>query len=180
MHLAILLSLALLWSGPTAASYLSLLDAARLGDADGVAARLASGDDPNSPAFSGGYAPLQFAAGNGHVEMTRLLLEAGADPDYRDHNGDRAILWAARRGHAETVGLLLTAGSPPDSDLDPYRQTPLMRAAGSGHAEIAYDGQGYAENPTVPPARRITDLAGAEIVIDDFDSFEAATPLPPQ
>jgi hypothetical protein len=48
----------------------------------------------------------------------------------------------------------------------------------SGHAEIAYNGQGYAENPTVPPARRIADLAGTEIVIDDIDSYEAATPLP--
>jgi hypothetical protein len=48
----------------------------------------------------------------------------------------------------------------------------------SGHAEIAYNGQGYTENPTVPPARRIADLAGTEIVIDDIDSYEAATPLP--
>lgn len=49
----------------------------------------------------------------------------------------------------------------------------------SGHAEVAHRGQGYQENPTVPPARRITDLAGAHVVIDEFDSFEAATPLPP-
>lgn len=49
----------------------------------------------------------------------------------------------------------------------------------SGHAELAYTGRGYPQNPTVAPARRITDLAGSEIVIDEFASFDAATPLPP-
>lgn len=49
----------------------------------------------------------------------------------------------------------------------------------SGHAELAHTGKGYPENPTVPPARRITDLAGAETVIREFASFEEATPLPP-
>jgi len=49
----------------------------------------------------------------------------------------------------------------------------------SGHAELAYSGKGYPENPTVPPARRINDLAGAETVIPEFASFEEATPLPP-
>ena len=50
----------------------------------------------------------------------------------------------------------------------------------SGHAEVVYRGGGYLENPTVAPTRRITDLAGAETVIDAFDSFEATTPLPPE
>lgn len=49
----------------------------------------------------------------------------------------------------------------------------------SGHAELAHTGQGYPENPTVRPARRISDLAGAETVIPEFGSFEEATPLPP-
>lgn len=50
----------------------------------------------------------------------------------------------------------------------------------SGHAELAYTGKGYPRNPTVAPAKRITDLAGAEIAIAEFASFEAATPLPPE
>jgi heat shock protein HslJ len=49
----------------------------------------------------------------------------------------------------------------------------------SGHAELAYDGKGYPENPTVAPARRITDLSRAEIVIPEVASFEEAAPLPP-
>lgn len=50
----------------------------------------------------------------------------------------------------------------------------------SGHAEVAFSGGGYTRNPTVAPAKRIDDLAGTEIVIADFDSFDDARPLPPE
>lgn len=59
----------------------------------------------------------------------RALLAAGADTEYRDHNGDRALLWAARGLNAEAMRLLLEAGSPPDSETDPYGRTPLMDAS---------------------------------------------------
>jgi hypothetical protein len=49
----------------------------------------------------------------------------------------------------------------------------------SGHAELVHTEKGYPGNPTVSPARRITDLTGAEILIEEFVSFEDATPLPP-
>lgn len=117
---------------PALADYYSVLDAARLGDLEMVRGLLASGEDPNPPSYHDGYSPLQFAAGNGNAEMTRLLLEAGADTEYRDHNGDRALIWAAERGHAETIALLLDAGSPPDAALDPYGNTPLMKASSYG------------------------------------------------
>jgi ankyrin repeat protein len=68
--------------------------------------------------------------------MTRLLLAAGADTEYRDHNSDRAMIWAAHRGHAATVELLLEAGSPPDADLDPNGATPLMGAARYTHGDV--------------------------------------------
>jgi hypothetical protein len=49
----------------------------------------------------------------------------------------------------------------------------------SGHAELVHGQRGYPANPTVPPARRIADLAGSRVAIAGFDSFEATTPLPP-
>ena len=50
----------------------------------------------------------------------------------------------------------------------------------SGHAELAFTGKSYPANPTVPPARRIADLAGTEMVIKEVASLEEATPLPPE
>lgn len=122
-------------AAPAHASFRDVLDYARLGDTTKVIALLAAGDEPNAPDYHDGYAPLQFAAGNGDVVMTRALLAAGADTEYRDHNGDRALIWAAQRGSVATVKLLLDAGSPADSN-DPYGQTPAMDAAESGHVEV--------------------------------------------
>ncbi len=43
-----------------------------------------------------------------HLEMLRLLLEAGADPDEEDETtGTTALMNAAKHGHAEVVSLLL-------------------------------------------------------------------------
>jgi ankyrin repeat protein len=112
-----------------------VLAAARRGDLAQVRALLEAGADPNIDRKT--YSPLMFAAGNGHVEMTRLLIAHGARVEHRDHNGDRALLWAAQRGHAATVRLLLAAGAAADSDDDPYRITPLMKASRYGHPEVA-------------------------------------------
>lgn len=130
--LAVLLSAA-----PVLADFDALLSAARTENFDVVKAELDAGTDPNPPAWHDGYAPLQFAAGNGDAVMTRLLLEAGADTEYRDHNGDRALLWAATSGTPETLRLLLGAGSPPDAEADPYGKTALMTASWYNHeAEV--------------------------------------------
>jgi ankyrin repeat protein len=116
---------------PAFASFYDLLDAARQDDLATVRSLLAAGEqvDPFGP--GDGYSPLQFAAQHGNIEMVRLLLEAGADSEYRDHNGDRALLWAADEGQAEAIRLLLDAGSPPNSPDDPYGRSPLMQAAAS-------------------------------------------------
>lgn len=116
------------------ADFQGLLGAARTKNLDGVRALLEQGGDPNPPYESyDGYTPLMFAAGNGDPEMTRLLLQAGAKTERRDHNHERALQWAARSSFlnhfsdtAEAARLLLEAGSPPDSDEDSYGSSPLI------------------------------------------------------
>lgn len=116
------------------ADFHALLFHARTKDLEGVRTLLARGADPNPP-YEGydGYTPLMFAAGNGDPQMTRLLLEAGAVTEHRDHNGERALQWAARqsflnpfRDNAECARLLLQAGSPADSAADRYGSSPLI------------------------------------------------------
>ncbi|MEU4160788.1 ankyrin repeat domain-containing protein [Actinoplanes sp. NPDC026670] len=50
---------------------------------------------------------LHHAAGAGNVELTRRLLELGADPTLRDKRFDATPLgWAVHLGHTETASLL--------------------------------------------------------------------------
>lgn len=54
--------------------------------------------------------PIEVAATCGHVEALEYLLEAGADPELCDGDGNPPIFHAIREGHVEIVELLLAAG----------------------------------------------------------------------
>lgn len=74
-------------------------------------------DDPNAAtAFTNGSASddrmaLHSAAGKGHIEIVRCLLEHGADPNVSDGTSFTPLALAAVAGHVETVRLLLTKGA---------------------------------------------------------------------
>jgi len=79
--------------------------------------------------------PLEEAAAiGGHLEV-QLLLEKGADPNYRDRNGWSAIPWAAEEGHEDIVRLLLDAGADANS-VSSYGTSPLHCAANGGKMNI--------------------------------------------
>jgi len=61
-------------------------------------------DDPSlANLMDGRTSPLHEAARNGHAEIVRLLLDAGADPLVRDGEGKTAMDIANVRGHALVV-----------------------------------------------------------------------------
>lgn len=107
------------------------------GTAEEVKSALARGADPNLPS-SDGSLPLTVAAMHGNSQVARLLLEsgardtndalcwaanggdkdlvtilvdAGADPNWRDPAIGSALIRAVRAGHTEIVELLLDAGA---------------------------------------------------------------------
>src|SRR5262249_29585322 len=59
----------------------------------------------------GGWTGLHTAAQRGHLEIVRLLLQHGADPNAREDGDDTYPLhWAAAQGKVEVVRALLDAG----------------------------------------------------------------------
>jgi ankyrin repeat protein len=112
-----------------------------------------------------GTQPLMFASLNGHVEIVsmlidhgaginhpnshgqtplmavkgpacaRILLDAGADPDARDVEGNTALMYAVDRDETEVARLLLAAGA--DVNAVPKNgYTPLMRAITGKHDDL--------------------------------------------
>ncbi|CAE7828991.1 unnamed protein product [Symbiodinium sp. CCMP2456] len=78
---------------------------------------------------------LMMAAAEGHAEILRLLLDAGAKKDLKDFRGRTALHMAVFEGHTETVRLLVDAGA--DKDLrDDCGRTALILAARMARTEI--------------------------------------------
>ncbi len=76
----------------------------------GIATKLVKKDaDVNKT----GWAPLHYAASNGHLEIMNLLLENHAYIDAESPNGSTPLMMAAQYGNASAVKLLLEAGADP-------------------------------------------------------------------
>ena len=54
------------------------------------------------------------ASYNGHLEVARLLCEAGADKEKADETGATALMTASVKGHLEVVRLLCKVGADKD------------------------------------------------------------------
>lgn len=83
--------------------------------------------------------PLHCAATFGRMEVARMLLERGAQPDMRDEEGLVPLLCAALNGHAGLVPLLVRSGADINAVL--YAQpttawTALHVAAAGSHVDF--------------------------------------------
>jgi ankyrin repeat protein len=61
--------------------------------------------------YSLGRTPLMAATVSDRLEIMQLLLDAGADINLQDKNGNTALAMAARKGRPETVAFLLKHGA---------------------------------------------------------------------
>jgi hypothetical protein len=131
------------------------LDAIRKGDVAAVQRALDGGVPADTP-FRYNRTALSFAADRGHVEVVRLLLAKGANPDAADtFYNQTALDWAARGrnpGCAEVVKLLLEKGAT-------GRERALRSAIGNDDARMV---QTILDAGGIPPAQLSEALADAK------------------
>ncbi|CAI7590241.1 unnamed protein product [Penicillium manginii] len=71
--------------------------------------------------------PISHAASSGHVEIVQLLIQEGADINFKDCNGRSPLALAALNGHLALVKMFTSE----------YGERPITDAASEGHNEIA-------------------------------------------
>lgn len=79
--------------------------------------------------------PLMIAVQTCSHAGVQLLLEAGADPSWKDETGDPLVVLAASRGFTAILGLLLQFGADIDG-CNSHQSNPLLIAAQYGHFAI--------------------------------------------
>ena len=92
------------------------------------------GDEDNDTA-------LMKAAGQGHIEVVRFLIEQGADPNIRNRQRQDALMFAAAGGHFAMAIFLLDKGANARYEIGFYSysegpRTALMWAAYNGHLDV--------------------------------------------
>src|SRR5262249_30692815 len=86
-----------------------------------------------------GFTPLMFAAREGSIELSELLLAAGDDINASATDGSTPLLVATVRGHARLAMFLLDHGAKPDGAAA-AGYTPLHWAASMGETPVTYRG----------------------------------------
>ena len=116
----------------------TLREAAMGGDLDTVKKVLSEvekGFDVDAADPGSGSTALMLAAGNGHYEIMKLLLENGAYHGMDDTDGRYPIHVAAWQGHLENVKYLVEKGAR-ITVTTKEKFTPLMLAAMAGQIEV--------------------------------------------
>ena len=119
---------------------------------------LEQGAPPDPPAARSGNRALHLAVAMADPEVVQLLLDAGADPNARNRDGETPLIWAAQGGRGDVATLLLDRGADPEIRGGRQEWTALSWAEASGHTEVAELLRGHGASEATEADRR---LAGA-------------------
>lgn len=84
----------------------------------------------------GGWTPLVWASEHRRVDIVRLLLSKGADPNLRDGEENTALHWSAFSGNVEISWMYLQHGCDVNA-VNEHGDTPLHIAARQDNADVA-------------------------------------------
>lgn len=94
-----------------------------------------SGQQSQIKSAMGRDSVLIQASQQGHVDVVRLLIESGADLNYRGFMGKSALYGAVEQGRLNVVDVLLSAGANANQ-ATAAGITPMMQAAKSGNHRL--------------------------------------------
>ncbi len=102
----------------------------------GADVKLAHGANVNARESVQQQTALMWAVAQGHGEVTRILLESGADPRARSTSGFSPLLFAARSGDIASARVLLDGGVDVNEGA-PDGASPLLIAVASAQEDVA-------------------------------------------
>ncbi len=105
------------------------------------------------PSPSGAMTPLLYAARDGNLPITRILLDAQADIELPSANGTTPLLVAITNNHIELALFLVDKGADVNSADRFYKRTPLFAAVERRNPDFTRDSA-----PPVADARDPMDL----------------------
>jgi ankyrin repeat protein len=121
---------------------------------------VASRTDPKTEEFASGWlTPLTLAAREGDVELTRILLDAGADVNTAAGDGKTALSVAVFNGNYDVASLLVDRKADVNK-ADAQRFTPLFWAVDRRNMETAPNFPWMVTADPMPLIRKLLD-AGA-------------------
>ena len=111
-----------------------LLEAVGSNDVTGVRDAIASGT-PLEARDAAKRTALLIATRANHVEIAKLLIDAGADVNAKDNIRDTPFLYAGAEGRNEILTHILATGRAKLTDTNRYGGSALIPAAHHGHPE---------------------------------------------
>jgi len=92
--------------------------------------------DVNSRSFTGEETPLHLTSREGHVDVSRLLIEHGADAAAQSKDGTTPLHRSSFWGHVDVARLLIEHGADAAAQSKDGT-TPLHRASAGGHVDVS-------------------------------------------
>jgi ankyrin repeat protein len=133
-HTPWMLALAVSGIAAAGAPTLTLVDAARSGEAQVVRSLLQQKAVDVNEATVDGMTALNWGVQRDDTSMVEMLIRAGADAQAASRYGVRPLALAAVNGNAEILKLLLDAGADPNTGLSPD-ESAVMVAARTGRVD---------------------------------------------
>lgn len=96
-----------------------------------------------------------FAPHCGHIDVVRVLSDAGSPINAQDGNGATPLAFAAWNGHLDIVQFLLSRGADPNTTTE-HAGTSLCMASNSGNIDIVRCilDHGATPNPSYPDGQK--------------------------